>query len=211
MPHDGHHHEDHAPIEDIEAIGEYEILEQAIRELLIEKGVLSAEAIQTQIDEMDSRTPVTGSRIIARAWTDAEYRDRLLNETKAALAEMGVTKLDHNPEVRVVEDTADKHHVIVCTLCSCYPRVILGMPPAWYKKRAYRSRVVKEPRKVLAEFGTDLPDNVKIEVHDSTADLRYLVLPMRPEGTDDWSADQLAELVTRDMMIGVRLPKSQAA
>lgn len=208
MPHDGHHHDDHAPIEDIAEISQYEVLEQAIRELLIEKGVLTAEAIQTQIDEMDSRTPVAGSKIVARAWTESDYRDRLLKDPKAALAEMGVTKLDENPEVRVVADTADRHHVIVCTLCSCYPRVILGMPPAWYKKRAYRSRVVKEPRQVLAEFGTELPDSVKIEVHDSTADLRYLVLPMRPEGTDGWSAERLADLVTRDVMIGVKLPKA---
>lgn len=208
MPHDGHHHDDHAPIEDIGEISQYEVLEQAIRELLVEKGVLSAEAIQQQIDEMDSRTPVAGSRIVARAWTDPAYRERLLAEPKAALAEMGVTKLDENPEVKVVANTPDRHHVIVCTLCSCYPRVVLGMPPAWYKKRAYRSRVVKEPRQVLAEFGTELPDSVKIEVHDSTADLRYLVLPMQPEGTDDWSADRLAELVTRDVMIGVKQPKA---
>ena len=208
MPHDGHHHDDHAPIEDITEITQYEVLEQAIRELLVEKGVLTADQIQTQIDEMDSRTPVAGSKIIARAWTDAAYRERLINAPKSALAEMGVTKLDENPEVKVVADTAGRHHVIVCTLCSCYPRVILGMPPAWYKKRAYRSRVVKEPRQVLAEFGTDLPDSVKIEVHDSTADMRYLVLPMRPEGTDDWSPERLADLVTRDVMIGVKLPKA---
>ncbi len=208
MPHDGHHHDDHAPIEDYSEITQYEVLEQALRELLVEKGVLTAEQIQAQIDDMDSRTPVAGSRIVARAWTEPDYRERLLNDPKAALAEMGVTKLDENPEVKVVADTPDRHHVIVCTLCSCYPRVILGMPPAWYKKRAYRSRVVKEPRQVLAEFGTELPDSVKIEVHDSTADLRYLVLPMRPAGTEDWTADQLAELVTRDVMIGVRLPKA---
>lgn len=208
MPHDGHHHDDHAPIEDISEVTQYEVLEQAIRELLVEKGVLSAEAIQTQIDDMDSRTPVAGSRIVARAWTDDAYRQRLLDDPKAALAEMGVTKLDENPAVKVVADTPDRHHVIVCTLCSCYPRVVLGMPPAWYKKRAYRSRVVKEPRQVLAEFGTELPDSVKIEVHDSTADMRYLVLPERPAGTEDWSADQLAELVTRDVMIGVKLPKA---
>lgn len=208
MPHDGHHHDDHAAIEDITEITQYEVLEQAIRELLVEKGVLTADQIQTQIDEMDSRTPVAGSKIIARAWTDDAYRERLLNAPKSALAEMGVTKLDENPEVKVVADTSDRHHVIVCTLCSCYPRVILGMPPAWYKKRAYRSRVVKEPRQVLAEFGTDLPDSVKIEVHDSTADMRYLVLPMRPEGTDDWSPERLADLVTRDVMIGVKLPKA---
>ena len=206
MPHDGHHHDDHAPIEDGGEITEYEVLEQAIRELLIEKGVVSADAIQRQMDEMDSRTPVMGSKIIARAWTDPAYRDRLIGEPKAALAEMGVTKLDENPEVEVVANTPDRHHVIVCTLCSCYPRVILGMPPAWYKKRAYRSRVVKEPRQVLKEFGTEFPDSVKFEVHDSTADMRYLVLPMRPEGTEDWTAEQLAGLVTRDVMIGVKVP-----
>ena len=206
MPHDGHHHDDHAPIEDIGEIGQYEVLEQAIRELLIEKGVLTADAIQTQIDEMDSRTPVAGSKIVARAWTEPDYRERLLADPKAALAEMGVSKLDENPEVKVVANTPDRHNVIVCTLCSCYPRVVLGMPPAWYKKRAYRSRVVKEPRQVLAEFGTDLPADTTIEVHDSTADLRYLVLPMRPEGTEDWSADRLAELVSRDVMIGVKVP-----
>ena len=206
MPHDGHHHDDHAPIEDIGEITQYEVLEQAIRELLIEKGVLTAEQIQTQIDDMDSRQPVMGSKIVARAWTDADYKSRLLADPKAALAEMGVTKLDENPEVKVVENTPDRHNVIVCTLCSCYPRVVLGMPPAWYKKKAYRSRVVKEPRQVLAEFGTEIADDVTIEVHDSTADLRYLVLPMRPEGTDDWSAEKLAELVTRDVMIGVRQP-----
>ena len=206
MPHDGHHHDDHAPIEDIGEITQYEVLEKAIRELLIEKGVLTAEQIQTQIDDMDSRQPVMGSKIVARAWTDADYKSRLLADPKAALAEMGVTKLDENPEVKVVENTPDRHNVIVCTLCSCYPRVVLGMPPAWYKKKAYRSRVVKEPRQVLAEFGTEIADDVTIEVHDSTADLRYLVLPMRPEGTDDWSAEKLAELVTRDVMIGVRQP-----
>lgn len=206
MPHDGHHHDDHAPIEDIGEIGQYEVLEQAIRELLIEKGVLTADAIQTQIDEMDSRTPVAGSKIVARAWTEPDYRERLLADPKAALAEMGVSKLDENPEVKVVANTPDRHNVIVCTLCSCYPRVVLGMPPAWYKKRAYRSRVVKEPRQVLAEFGTELPADTTIEVHDSTADLRYLVLPMRPDGTEDWSADRLAELVSRDVMIGVKVP-----
>jgi len=206
MPHDGHHHDDHAPIEDAAEITQYEVLEQAIRELLIEKGMLSAEAIQAQIDDMDSRTPVAGSKIVARAWTDPAYKARLLGDPKAALAEMGVTKLDENPIVKVVENTPERHNVIVCTLCSCYPRVVLGMPPAWYKKRAYRSRVVHEPRQVLSEFGTDLPDSVKIEVHDSTADLRYLVLPMRPAGTEGWTAEQLEKLVTRDVMIGVKVP-----
>jgi nitrile hydratase len=208
MPHDGHHHDDHAPIEESSGITEFEVMEQAIRELLIEKGILSASQIQKQIDDMDSRTPVMGQKIIARAWTDPEYKQRLISDPNSAFAEMGVTRLDENPEVVVVENTPDRHNVIVCTLCSCYPRVVLGMPPAWYKKRAYRSRVVKEPRKVLEEFGTELPDNVKIEVHDSTADMRYLVLPMRPDGTEGWSSEQLETLVTRDSMIGVKVPST---
>ena len=206
MPHDGHHHDDHEAIEDLDDITEFEVMEQAIRELLVEKGILSASQIQAQIDDMDSRTPVMGQKIIARAWTDSAYRERLISDPKSAFAEMGVTRLDENPEVVVVENTLERHNVIVCTLCSCYPRVLLGMPPAWYKKRAYRSRVVKEPRKVLSEFGTELPDLTKIEVHDSTADMRYLVLPMRPAGTDNWSAEQLEALITRDAMIGVKVP-----
>lgn len=206
MPHDGHHHDDHEAIEDLDDITEFEVMEQAIRELLVEKGILSASQIQAQIDDMDSRTPVMGQKIIARAWTDSAYRERLISDPKSAFAEMGVTRLDENPEVVVVENTPERHNVIVCTLCSCYPRVLLGMPPAWYKKRAYRSRVVKEPRKVLSEFGTELSDLTKIEVHDSTADMRYLVLPMRPAGTDNWSAEQLEALITRDAMIGVKVP-----
>lgn len=206
MPHDGHHHDDHEAIEDLDDITEFEVMEQAIREILVEKGILSASQIQAQIDDMDSRTPVMGQKIIARAWTDSAYRERLISDPKSAFAEMGVTRLDENPEVVVVENTPERHNVIVCTLCSCYPRVLLGMPPAWYKKRAYRSRVVKEPRKVLSEFGTELPDLTKIEVHDSTADMRYLVLPMRPAGTDNWSAEQLEALITRDAMIGVKVP-----
>ena len=206
MPHDGHHHDDHEAIEDLDDITEFEVMEQAIRELLVEKGILSASQIQAQIDDMDSRTPVMGQKIIARAWTDSAYRERLISDPKSAFAEIGVTRLDENPEVVVVENTPERHNVIVCTLCSCYPRVLLGMPPAWYKKRAYRSRVVKEPRKVLSEFGTELPDLTKIEVHDSTADMRYLVLPMRPAGTDNWSAEQLEALITRDAMIGVKVP-----
>ena len=206
MPHDGHNHDDHEAIEDLDDITEFEVMEQAIRELLVEKGILSASQIQAQIDDMDSRTPVMGQKIIARAWTDSAYRERLISDPKSAFAEMGVTRLDENPEVVVVENTPERHNVIVCTLCSCYPRVLLGMPPAWYKKRAYRSRVVKEPRKVLSEFGTELPDLTKIEVHDSTADMRYLVLPMRPSGTDNWSAEQLEALITRDAMIGVKVP-----
>jgi thiocyanate hydrolase subunit gamma len=201
-PH-SHHDHDHAPIRDGDGPpGEFELMEQALRELLIEKGVVTAEAIQRQIDDMDSRTPMAGARMIARAWVDPAYKARLLSEPHRVIEEAGIA-LDHAPEVMVVENTPEVHNVIVCTLCSCYPRAVLGIPPAWYKKKAYRARTVIEPRKVLAEFGTALPESVEVRVHDSTADLRYIVMPMRPEGTEGWSEDSLAALVTRDSMIGV--------
>ena len=205
--HDHHHdhagHDPHAPVQDADGpAGEFELLEQAIRELLIEKGVFTAEDIQRQIDDMDSRTPMIGSRLVAKAWVDPGFKRRFLAEPKAVIEEMGVN-LAHSPELMIVENTPAVHNVIVCTLCSCYPRAVLGIPPAWYKKKAYRARTVKEPRAVLAEFGTVLPDDVEIRVHDSTADLRYLVLPVRPAGTHGWSEERLAELVTRDSMIGV--------
>lgn len=206
--HDHHHHDhdhdhdhDHAP-DDPAPPREFELLEQAIRELLIEKGLLTAEQIQRQIDDMDSRTPMNGIRLVAKAWTDPDFKRRLLAEPKAVIQEWGID-LDKSPELSVVENTPTVHNVIVCTLCSCYPRAVLGVPPAWYKKKAYRARTVVEPRAVLAEFGTVLPEDVEIRVHDSTADLRYMVLPMRPEGTDGWSEEQLASLVTRDALIGV--------
>ena len=140
-----------------------------------------------------------------RAWTDPGFRERLLADGSAACAEMGVPV--EAMKLIVVENTADTHNVIVCTLCSCYPRNLLGLPPDWYKQREYRSRTVREPRKVLAEFGLNLPDSVKVQVHDSTADMRYLVLPKRPEGTEGWSAERLAEIVGRDSMIGVAVPQ----
>ena len=202
--HDHDHDRDpHAPLaDDDRPATEFELLEQAVRELLIEKGVITAAELQRQIDDMDSRTPAIGAKLVARAWTDPDFKRRLLAEPKAVIEEMGVS-LQHSPEVVVVENTPQVHNVIVCTLCSCYPRMVLGIPPAWYKKKAYRSRTVSEPRAVLAEFGTHLPDEVEIRVHDSTADLRYLVLPMRPEGTEGWPEERLAALVTRDSMIGV--------
>lgn len=201
--HDGHDHDDHAPIEDEDRPPtEHELLERAIRELLIEKGVVSAQEIQRQIEAMDSKSPSTGSQLIARAWTDPAFKARLLEEPAAVIEEMGIS-LDKAPEVMVLENTPDVHNVVVCTLCSCYPRAVIGMPPAWYKMKAYRARVVKEPRAVLAEFGTVLPDDVEVRVHDSTADLRYIVMPIRPAGTEGWSIDRLAALVTRDSMIGV--------
>ena len=187
----------------------YEVLEQAVRELLIDKGVLTAEEISTQIDLMDSRSPALGAKVVARAWTDASYKQRLIENTRAALAELGID-IGTLADFRTVENTPEVHNVIACTLCSCYPKLLLGIPPAWYKSLAYRSRVVADPRGVLREFGVVLPDEVAVLVHDSTADLRYLVLPMRPPGTDGWSEEQLAGLVTRDCLIGTAVPDPSA-
>ena len=203
--HHGHDHDhDHAlTIQPDHPDTEYDFLEAAIRELLIEKGLLTAQQIQEQIESMEGRTVEKGQELIARAWTDPAFKERLMGDAMNVLRdEMGID-MEHQPEVMVVENTPDVHNVIVCTLCSCYPRSVLGVPPAWYKKKAYRSRAVTEPRAVLREFGTDLADNVEVRVHDSTADLRYIVLPMQPAGTEGWSKDQLKPLVTRDSLIGV--------
>lgn len=189
---------------------EYDYLEAAIRELLIEKGLLTAQQIQSHIESMEGRTVDNGQELIARAWTDPEFKARLKADAMTVLGdEMGIN-MEHQPRVMVVENTADVHNVIVCTLCSCYPRSVLGVPPAWYKKKAYRARTVVEPRQVLREFGTELADTVEVRVHDSTADLRYIVLPMQPEGTEGWSKEQLKPLVTRDSLIGVAPARSPA-
>jgi nitrile hydratase len=203
---DGNHAHPHAPPQPDEKIHSYyQVLGLALKELLIEKGVVTPDEIRQMIEFRDSITPATGARIVARAWTDPQYKERLLADGSEAIhdfgLDMGGTKLV------VVENTPSVHNVIVCTLCSCYPRNVLGLPPSWYKSREYRARAVREPRKVLAEFGTQLPGNVEVRVHDSTADMRYLVLPMRPEGAEGLSADALAALVTRDCMVGVTLPK----
>lgn len=202
---DGHRHppqRDH----DADPASPYEVLERAIRELLIEKGVLTAEEINAQVDLMDSRSPALGAKVVARAWTDPAYKARLLADTRAALAELGID-IGTLAEFQTVENTPEVHNMVVCTLCSCYPKLLLGIPPAWYKSLAYRSRAVVDPRGVLAEFGLNLPTDVEVRVHDSTADLRYLVLPLRPEGTEDWTEEQLAEIVTRDCMIGTAVPQ----
>ena len=155
---------------------------------------------------MDARSPELGARMVARAWTDPAYKERMLADGSAAAEELGIS-VDGTLLV-VVENTDDVHNLFVCTLCSCYPRTILGLPPDWYKAREYRSRVIHEPRAVLEEFGTQVDDGIELRVHDSTADMRYLVLPRRPDGTEGWSEDRLAKLVTRDSMIGVALPLS---
>lgn len=205
----GHDHDhDHAPIMDPDRpVSEYEVLEQAVRELLIEKGVITAQEIHSQIDATDSRNPALGARIVAKAWADPEFKAQLLADARAALKALDI-ETGNLAELTVVENTPDLHHVVVCTLCSCYPRMILGVPPAWYKSTAYRSRVVMEPRAVLHEFGVELSDQTEVRVLDSTADMRYLVIPQRPSGTDQASEAELAELVTRDAMIGTALPKN---
>lgn len=222
MPHDHHDHHDHdhpdngglSPsghpyrADQDGPLSYWQCMEIAVRELMIEKGVTTPEAVAAQIEAMDARTPAHGAHVVARAWVDGDFRARLLADGSAACAEMG---FDVGPmRLIAVENTADVHNVVVCTLCSCYPRNLLGLPPDWYKSRAYRSRTVREPRAVLSEFGVPVPENVTVRVHDSTADMRYLVVPARPAGTDSLAVDALAALVTRDSMIGVGLARSPA-
>ncbi len=184
----------------------HQIMAVAVQELLVEKGIVTAEEVRAQVEAMDARSPAQGAAVVARAWTDAGYKARLMADANAACAELGLAL--GPTRLATVENTERVHNVIVCTLCSCYPRPLLGLPPDWYKSRAYRSRVVREPRAVLAEFGTTLPDELEVRVHDSTAELRYMVLPRRPQGTADWDEGRLAAIVTRDCMIGVALPKA---
>lgn len=180
----------------------FDILEAALEELLTERRLLGPGEVRHQIDVLDSRTPALGAKIIARAWIDAEFRARLLADGRGTCEELGITFYDDTGLI-VLENTATVHNLVVCTLCSCYPRPVLGLPPEWYKLKPYRARAVREPRALLAEFGTIIPDDVEIRVTDSTSALRFLVLPRRPEGTDDFTEEQLAALVTRDAMIGV--------
>ena len=202
-----HHEDDHPhapPFDDSDHFSYYQTMEIAVRELLIEKGILTADDVRRQVEDMDGRNAGMGAKMVARAWVDPAYRQRMLADGNAAAEEVG---LDRGLfKLVVVENTPQIHNVIVCTLCSCYPRWLLGLPPDWYKSRNYRSRVVREPRAVLREFGLDLPDGVTVRVHDSNADMRYLVLPMRPTGTEALGEEQLAALVTRDSMIGVTVP-----
>lgn len=186
-----------------EAPGYYEIMETALRELLIEKQLITASEIHRQLDVLASRNPALGAKVVARAWVDAAFRARLLADgRKACEEEFGITFYD-DTQLIVLENTPQVHNLIVCTLCSCYPRPVLGLPPEWYKLGAYRARAVIEPRALLKEFGTVIPDDVEIRVHDSTAMIRFMVLPMRPKGAERMSEAALAALVTRDAMIGV--------
>ena len=212
MPHE-HHHHDH-PHEGVIAttdgpLTRYQVMEVALCELLIEKGVFTPEDVRREVEAMEGRDAGRGARMVARAWLDPAFKQRLLADANAAAAELG---FEAGPfRILVMENTPAVHNLIVCTLCSCYPRMLLGLPPAWYKSLAYRSRAVREPRAVLAGFGTVLPDSVEVRVHDSTADVRYMVLPMRPSGTEDLGEQELARLVTRDSLVGVSVPLSRTA
>jgi len=196
------HDHDHAAIRDDHHPTVYERRARAIESLLISKGVVTADEIRRGIEVLDSRTPAQGARVVARAWTDAGFKARLLADAGSAVRELGLDP-GASTVLRAVENTDRIHNLIVCTLCSCYPRSLLGLPPDWYKSLSYRSRAVADPRGVLREFGLELRPDVEVRVYDSTADIRYLVIPARPAGTEGLSEEELAGLVTRDSMIGV--------
>ena len=199
--HDGHHHHERPA-------SEVELRARALEALLVEKGLMTTDAIDAVVELYENDIgPQNGARVVARAWVDPAYRQRLLENGSAAIAELGYVGAEGETMV-VVENTPSVHNVIVCTLCSCYPWPVLGLPPIWYKSAPYRARVVAEPRAVLAEFDLELPDDVEIRVWDSTAEVRYLVLPMRPAGTEGRSEEQLAEIVSRDSMIGTGVPRA---
>lgn len=207
----GHDHEHdpqhpHAPVQGAEDDAEtayWDRRTEALVRVLAQKGYFTLDDVRRHVELIESRTPMLGARVVARAWADPEFKARLLADAKAACAELGI---DTEPlaHITVLENTAEVHYAIVCTLCSCYPRQLLGDPPGWYKSTTYRNRMVVVPRQLLKEsFGTDVPDNVDLRVVDSTADSRFLVLPRRPAGTEGWSEEQLIRLVTRDSMVGV--------
>ena len=201
----GHAHPGHAHsgMEGDGDLGYYARRAQAIESLMIEKGICTLEEIQQMMDAVDSRSPTDGARVVARAWSDSGFKTRLLADAESALKELEYKLPETTPKLTVVENTDTVHHLVVCTLCSCYPRALLGRPPDWYKSLAYRSRAVVDPRGVMLEFGLHLGDDVEVRVLDSTADMRFLVVPRRPAGTEGFSEEELAKLVTRDSMIGV--------
>jgi nitrile hydratase len=214
--HDGHAHQEAAPAADSHQpipMEEHEMTywekrTLALQTLLVEKGILKLDEIRRAIEDWEALTPALGARIVARAWADPDYKARLLQDAKSATRELGIDS--GTTELVALENTDDLHHVVVCTLCSCYPRAILGQPPDWYKSTAYRRRTIAQPRAVLREFGLELDPEVEVRVVDSTADVRYLVVPQRPPGTDKLSEDELAALVTRDSMIGTGQPRMPA-
>jgi nitrile hydratase subunit alpha len=197
--HDHRHDHDHSELSDIE------LRVRALESILVEKGYVDPAAIDALVETYESKVgPRNGAKVVAKAWADPDFRDRLLKDATVAIASLGFTGRQGEHMV-AVENTPDEHNLVVCTLCSCYPWPVLGLPPVWYKSAPYRSRAVIDPRGVLREFGVELPKTTRIRVWDSTAEIRYLVVPMRPEGTEGWAEDALADLVTRDSMIGVGL------
>ena len=204
--HDHHHDHDHT-----EPPSEVELRVKALESLLVEKGLANSEAIDTLIDAYENKIgPSNGKRVVARAWADPDFKRWLLEDATVAIASMGYLS-SQTEQLRVIENTEDTHNLVVCTLCSCYPWPMLGLPPVWYKSAPYRSQAVADPRGVLAQFGTELPDDVEVRVWDSTSEMRYLVLPQRPDGVEDWSEEQLAELVTRNSMVGVEKAREPEA
>jgi len=201
MSHD--HDHDH-PGDERGPPSDHEVLSRAMQELLEERGVVTAEQIRRRMEQFDKDFPTRGARVVAHAWVDGEFKKRLLADGKAACAEFGIDL--EADRLIAVENTPEVHNVVVCTLCSCYPRALLGVPPTWYKSENYRKRVVRDPRGVLKEFGTVLPENVTVRVHDSNADMRYVVVPMRPRQTEGWDEERLARILTRDALVGVSIP-----
>ncbi len=200
-----HSHEHTAPPDELE------LKVKALESLLVEKGLVDADTLNVIIDNYEHKVgPQNGARVIAKAWVDPQFKQQLLRDATAAVATLGYMGRQ-GEHLEVVENTADTHNLVVCTLCSCYPWTVLGLPPVWYKSAPYRARAVSEPRSVLAEFGTQLPENIRIRVWDSTSEMRYLVMPQRPANTDNWSEEQLSKLVTRNAMIGVELAASPSS
>jgi len=207
--HDHDHADEHLAQEDNDltlTTGEAKFI--ALRAMLIEKGIITGEEVRKRLEFNDGATPHQGARMVARAWVDPEYKMRMLADGKKAAIELGIDVVE--AEIMVIENTINIHNLVVCTLCSCYPRSLLGEPPAWYVSKAYRSRAVREPRAVMQEFGLTFPKDVEVRVHDSNADLRYLILPIRPSGTDQLSENELANLVSRDCLVGMALPRTNS-
>jgi len=209
LPKDHDHHG--KPIKEDETgegPNQHHLMNLAMQELLQDQNLITANDIRSKIEKFEDDYPNRGAKVVARAWTDADFMKRLLEDANPVIEDMGID-LEHASRIIAIENTAEVHNVIVCTLCSCYPRTLMGQPPTWYKSRSYRSRVIFEPRAVLKEFGTEIDDNVVIRTHDSNADMRYIVIPMRPGGTDNWSQEQLEAIISRDSLVGITVLADQ--
>ena len=209
LPKDHDHHG--KPIKEDETgegPNQHHLMNLAMQELLQDQNLITANDIRSKIEKFEDDYPNRGAKVVAQAWTDADFMKRLLEDANPVIEDMGID-LEHASRIIAIENTAEVHNVIVCTLCSCYPRTLMGQPPTWYKSRSYRSRVIFEPRAVLKEFGTEIDDNVVIRTHDSNADMRYIVIPMRPGGTDNWSQEQLEAIISRDSLVGITVLADQ--